>query len=133
MDYIIRELDNKIFEYDFERRPTDAACYSKIKMDYFLMLTIAVAWDMKNVLMDEAKKKQVMNYLQRPEMGKLIQLIDQGFSLHKSIVDIFNLQILCPYVFTDTHGRRLRISISFVSVNVFYRYVFANDTAFQPN
>ena len=47
MDIITRELDNLIVRFEFDGRVTDIACYNKIKMDYFLMLTIAAKWDMK--------------------------------------------------------------------------------------
>lgn len=91
MDIITCELDNLIVEYDFRGRVTDVACYNKIKLDYFLMLTIAATWDLKHSAMDAEKSGKVMRLLQRLETGKLIQLIDSGLNLDKTIVDIFNL------------------------------------------
>ena len=91
MDSIVQELDNKILQYKFDGRLTDVACFNKIKMDYYLMLTIAAAWDLKHLSMDEAAIKTVMSCLQRPETGKLIRLIETGFSLDKRIVEIFDL------------------------------------------
>lgn len=91
MDSVIRELDNKILQYDFDGRLTDVACCNKIKMDYFLMLTIAATWDLKHPSMDDTSNDAVMTCLQRPETGKLIRLLDSVFGLHKSIVDIFDL------------------------------------------
>lgn len=91
MDTITQELDNLILRYNFDKRVTDVACYNKIKMDYFLMLTIAATWDMKHSLMDKKDLYAVMNCLQRPQTGKLIKLIDSYFHLDRSIVDIFDL------------------------------------------
>lgn len=91
MDIITNEIDNLITQYDFEGRATDVACYNKIKMDYFLMLTIAATWDLKRTSMGDSNINTVMACLQRPETGKLIRLIDSGLNLDKHIVDIFNL------------------------------------------
>ena len=91
MDIITRELDNLIVRFEFDGRVTDIACYNKIKMDYFLMLTIAAKWDMKYSSMNEDDIKPVMSCLQRPETGKLIRLIDSVLNLDKAIVDIFDL------------------------------------------
>ncbi len=91
MDSITQEIDNKILKYEFDEKLTDVACFNKIRMDYFLMLTIAASWDLKKSSMDTDALNTVMHYLQRPETGKLIRLIDSGFSLDKDIVDIFNL------------------------------------------
>ncbi|EOS40104.1 hypothetical protein D3Z53_20005 [Lachnospiraceae bacterium] len=91
MDNITRELDNLILRYDFDGKTTDVACYNKIKMDYFLMLTVAATWDIKHSSMDKAGIKAVMKCLQRPQTGKLIRLIDSRLNLSKSIVNIFDL------------------------------------------
>lgn len=91
MDRITKELDDLIIQYDFEGRNTDVACYNKIKMDYYLMLTIAVTWDIKHLLMSDEKINTVITCLQRPETGKLIRILDVGLGLNKEIVDIFNL------------------------------------------
>lgn len=92
MDNITQELDNKILQYGFDEKFTDVACFNKIRMDYFLMLTIAAMWDLKRLSMsDESIINEVMVCLQRPETGKLIRLIDSGFSLNKNIVDIFSI------------------------------------------
>lgn len=96
MDSITRDLDDLILQYEFEERWTDVACYNKIRMDYFLMLTIAATWDMKqSELTDEAgketKAQRVIKSLNRPETGKLISIIDSCLNIDKSIVDVFNL------------------------------------------
>lgn len=91
MDRITKELDDLIVQYDFEGRNTDVACYNKIKMDYYLMLTIAVTWDIKYSSMSEDKINTIISCLQRPETGKLIKILDAGLELNKEIVDIFNL------------------------------------------
>ena len=90
MDYITRELDNLIERYDFERRTTDVACYNKIKLDYYLMLTIAVTWDIYMSSMDELVINKVVQGLHRPETGKLIRLLDSDLKLNKAIVDVFD-------------------------------------------
>ena len=91
MDRITKELDDLILQCDFEGRNTDVACYNKIKMDYYLMLTIAVTWDVKHSSMSEDKINTIISCLQRPETGKLIKILDVGLELNKEIVDIFNL------------------------------------------
>lgn len=91
MDSITRELDNKILKYEFDGKFTDVACFNKIRMDYFLMLTIAATWDLKKSSMSDESINTVMTCLQRPETGKLIRLIDSGLSLDKSIVEIFDI------------------------------------------
>lgn len=91
MDRITKELDDLIIQYDFEGRNTDVACYNKIKMDYYLILTIAVTWDIKYLSMSEDKINTVITCLQRPETGKLIKILNAGLGLNKNIVDIFNL------------------------------------------
>lgn len=91
MDRITKELDDLIIQYDFEGRNTDVACYNKIKMDYYLILTIAVTWDIKQLTMSDEKINTVIKCLQRPETGKLIKILDAGLGLNKKIVDIFNL------------------------------------------
>ena len=91
MDRITKELDDLIIQYDFEGRNTDVACYNKIKMDYYLILTIAVTWDIKQLTMSDEKINTVITCLQRPETGKLIKILDAGLGLNKKIVDIFNL------------------------------------------
>lgn len=90
MDRITKELDELIVEFDFKGRSTDVACYNKIKMDYYLMLTIAVTWDIKRSVMGEDQISTVISCLQRPETGKLIKILDVGLGLNKGIVDIFN-------------------------------------------
>lgn len=90
MDIIIRELEDKIVDYSYDHQMTDVACCYKIKMDYFLMLTIAATWDIKHLTMDETRIKKVMNCLQRPETGKLITLIKDGLGLNQLIVNIFD-------------------------------------------
>lgn len=90
MDKITKELDDLIIQYDFDGRNTDVACYNKIKMDYYLILTIAVTWDIKHTTMEEDKINTVISCLQRPETGKLIKILDAGLGLDKGIVDIFN-------------------------------------------
>ena len=84
MDSIINELDKLIKRYEFDDKVTDVACYNKIKMDYFLMLTIAATWDLKRTVMDRTNINDVMKCLQRPETGKLIRLIDSKLNLDKS-------------------------------------------------
>lgn len=91
MDNITKELDNLIICYDFEGKTTDIACCNKIKMDYLLMLTIAATWDLKSPSMDEEKINNFFSCLQRPEIGKLIRLIDDIIGLDKSITSIFDL------------------------------------------
>lgn len=91
MDSIINELDKLIKRYEFDDKVTDVACYNKIKMDYFLMLTIAATWDLKRTVMDRTNINDVMKCLQRPETGKLIRLIDSKLNLDKSIVNIFDV------------------------------------------
>ena len=91
MDYIINELDTQARRYEVRGQNTDSANIRKIKMDYLLMLTIAAVWDLKSAAMSQNDKISVLSRLQRPETGKLIQLIQSGFSLDESIVQIFDL------------------------------------------
>ena len=91
MDTITRELDDLVFEYEDDDKMTDVACCNKIKMDYYLMLTIAALWDLKHNNFSEQDAISIMSRLQRPETGKLIQLLALGLNLDSSIVDIFDI------------------------------------------
>lgn len=102
MDSITRDLDDLILQYDFEDKGTDVACCNKVKMDYYLMLTIAATWDMKQSELaqeienvkkgtKETKGDKIVKCLNRPETGKLISIIDSYFNINKDIVDVFNL------------------------------------------
>lgn len=113
MDTITRELDDLVFEYEDDDRITDVACCNKIKMDYYLMLTIAALWDLKHNNLSEQDAISVMSRLQRPETGKLIQLLDTGLNLDSRIVSIFDIykigrnQIFGHSTFDEYQAQRL--------------------------
>lgn len=90
MDSITRKLDDKIIEYEFAEKTTDIACFNKIKLDYFLMLTIAVAWDLKKKKMNERTINNITKCLHRPVTGRLIRIIESELALDKRIVKIFD-------------------------------------------
>lgn len=89
MDIITKELNDKIEQYEFGEKTTDVACFKKIRMDYFLMLTIAAAWDLKKSSMDNEGILEVMDCLNRPEVGKLISIC-RKFHIDSRIVNIFD-------------------------------------------
>lgn len=91
VDCIIKELDNKIFQFNFEGKTTDKACFNKIKIDYLLLLTLAACWDIKSEQLNEEDKKAFLSALQRPQTGDLIRLIDSVLKIDKSIVSIFDM------------------------------------------
>lgn|GEM_PF-2456021 len=91
MDCIIKELDNKIFQFNFEDKKTDKACFNKIKMDYLLLLTLAACWDIKANQLSDEEKKLFLSAFQRPQTGDLIRLIDSTARIDKSIIKIFDL------------------------------------------
>ena len=90
MDFITNELDNKIFVGKDDGLVIDVACYNKIKIDYFLMLTIAVSWDLKHLSMSVEEINYFLRSLQKPETGKLIQLINTGLHLNPNIIKLFD-------------------------------------------
>ena len=91
MDCIIKELDNKIFQFNFEDKKTDKACFNKIKMDYLLLLTLAACWDIKANQLSDEEKKLFLSAFQRPQTGYLIRLIDSTARIDKSIIKILDI------------------------------------------
>ncbi len=91
MDSIIKEIENKIFQFNFEDKMTDKACFNKIKMDYLLVLTLAACWDIKSNQLTEDEKKAFLSAFQRPQTGDLIRIIDSLLKLDKSIVNILDI------------------------------------------
>lgn len=84
MDIVIRELNSKISMSKVRGNETDMYLYQKIKMDYYLMLTLAAALDMRCHAEDAEKLTQtVISKLHEPTIGALIVTLSGEYNPEK--------------------------------------------------
>ncbi|MCR4645856.1 MAG: ATP-binding protein [Oscillospiraceae bacterium] len=90
MDKIIRKLDSKVQENLILGQQTNAHLYQKLKMDYYLILTIAAGLDMRSRDAQILNNDTILSFV-RPETGKLLEFLKSQIRPNAAISKLFNI------------------------------------------